>query len=44
MQVAFYQVVQAISDREAREMTVGAAMNNSFGFGGHNCSVVFTKA
>ena len=30
--------------REVREMTVGAVMNNSFGFGGHNCSVVFTKA
>ena len=28
---------------EAREMSVDAVMNNSFGFGGHNCSVVFTK-
>ena len=30
--------------REAREMTVGAAINDSFGFGGHNTSVVFRKA
>jgi 3-oxoacyl-[acyl-carrier-protein] synthase II len=28
----------------AREMPVPAAMNNSFGFGGHNAAVVFTKA
>ena len=30
--------------REAREMEVDAAINDSFGFGGHNTSVVFTKA
>jgi 3-oxoacyl-[acyl-carrier-protein] synthase II len=30
--------------REAREMQIGAAINDSFGFGGHNTSVVFTKA
>jgi 3-oxoacyl-[acyl-carrier-protein] synthase II len=30
--------------REAREMEVSAAINDSFGFGGHNTSVVFTKA
>src|SRR5690242_1577689 len=30
--------------REARQMDVSAAINDSFGFGGHNTSVVFTKA
>jgi 3-oxoacyl-[acyl-carrier-protein] synthase II len=30
--------------REAREMSVTAAINDSFGFGGHNTSVVFRKA
>jgi 3-oxoacyl-[acyl-carrier-protein] synthase II len=30
--------------REARRMTVTAAINNSFGFGGHNASVLFRKA
>ena len=30
--------------REARRMDVPAAINDSFGFGGHNTSVVFTKA
>jgi 3-oxoacyl-[acyl-carrier-protein] synthase II len=30
--------------REAREMSVTAAMNDSFGFGGHNTSVIFGKA
>ncbi len=30
--------------RTPREMTVGAAINDSFGFGGHNTSVVFRKA
>ena len=29
---------------EPRETTVDAAVNNSFGFGGHNVSVLFTKA
>lgn len=29
---------------EPREMTVDAAVNNSFGFGGHNVSLLFTKA
>ena len=27
-----------------REMTIGAALNNSFGFGGHNAALIFTKA
>ena len=30
--------------RKAREMTVTAAINDSFGFGGHNASVVFRQA
>jgi len=30
--------------REARKMEVPAALNNSFGFGGHNVSLLFTKA
>jgi 3-oxoacyl-[acyl-carrier-protein] synthase II len=30
--------------REAREMSVDVAINDSFGFGGHNASVVFRKA
>jgi 3-oxoacyl-[acyl-carrier-protein] synthase II len=30
--------------REAREMTVTAALNDSFGFGGHNVSLLFRKA
>jgi 3-oxoacyl-[acyl-carrier-protein] synthase II len=30
--------------REARKMTVTAALNDSFGFGGHNVSLLFTKA
>ena len=30
--------------REARQMVVTAAINNSFGFGGHNASVLFRKA
>ena len=30
--------------REARHMTVGAALNNSFGFGGHNAVLAFTSA
>ena len=29
--------------REARHMSVPAAINNSFGFGGHNASVLFRK-
>ncbi len=29
--------------REARTMTVPAAINNSFGFGGHNASLLFRK-
>jgi 3-oxoacyl-[acyl-carrier-protein] synthase II len=29
--------------REAREMAVPVAINDSFGFGGHNVSVVFTR-
>lgn len=37
MQIAFYQVIQAISDREAREMTVDditTAFRNTYHFGG----------
>jgi 3-oxoacyl-[acyl-carrier-protein] synthase II len=30
--------------REARKMLVPAALNDSFGFGGHNVSLLFTKA
>ena len=30
--------------REAREMTVSAALNDSFGFGGHNTALLFRKA
>ncbi|HET6877583.1 MAG TPA: beta-ketoacyl-ACP synthase II [Jatrophihabitans sp.] len=30
--------------REARRMEIGAAINDSFGFGGHNAAVVFRKA
>jgi 3-oxoacyl-[acyl-carrier-protein] synthase II len=30
--------------REAREMRVTAALNNSFGFGGHNVSLLFRQA
>ncbi len=30
--------------REARKMAVPAALNDSFGFGGHNVSLLFTKA
>jgi 3-oxoacyl-[acyl-carrier-protein] synthase II len=33
-----------IPTREPRRMTVGAAINDSFGFGGHNASLVFHKA
>jgi 3-oxoacyl-[acyl-carrier-protein] synthase II len=29
--------------REARHMAVPVAINNSFGFGGHNASVLFRK-
>jgi 3-oxoacyl-[acyl-carrier-protein] synthase II len=30
--------------REARQMPVPAAVNDSFGFGGHNAAVLFRKA
>jgi 3-oxoacyl-[acyl-carrier-protein] synthase II len=30
--------------REARKMPIPAAMNDSFGFGGHNVSLIFRKA
>jgi 3-oxoacyl-[acyl-carrier-protein] synthase II len=30
--------------REARQMPIPAAMNDSFGFGGHNVSLIFRKA
>ena len=29
---------------EAREMAVPAALNDSFGFGGHNVALLFRKA
>ncbi len=29
--------------REARRMPVPAALNDSFGFGGHNCALLFRK-
>jgi 3-oxoacyl-[acyl-carrier-protein] synthase II len=30
--------------RQRREMTVTAALNDSFGFGGHNVALLFRKA
>jgi len=30
--------------REARKMSVPAALNDSFGFGGHNVALLFRKA
>jgi 3-oxoacyl-[acyl-carrier-protein] synthase II len=30
--------------RQTREMTVSAALNDSFGFGGHNVALLFRKA
>jgi len=29
--------------REARKVTVNAALNDSFGFGGHNAALIFHK-
>ncbi|KAG6333575.1 hypothetical protein ID866_5514 [Astraeus odoratus] len=39
MQIAFYQIIQAMADREAREMTVEditTAFRSTYHFGGHN--------
>jgi 3-oxoacyl-[acyl-carrier-protein] synthase II len=33
-----------IAANKARYMEVGAALNNSFGFGGHNAALIFTRA
>ncbi|MFI7597508.1 beta-ketoacyl-ACP synthase II [Actinoplanes sp. NPDC049681] len=33
-----------VAAHKARHMEIGAAMNNSFGFGGHNVALVFTRA
>jgi 3-oxoacyl-[acyl-carrier-protein] synthase II len=30
--------------REARKMVIPAALNDSFGFGGHNVALLFRKA
>jgi 3-oxoacyl-[acyl-carrier-protein] synthase II len=32
-----------ITPNKAKEKTINAALNNTFGFGGHNASVVFKK-
>ena len=34
----------AVVTNKAREMSIEAALNNSFGFGGHNVALVFTRA
>ena len=36
--------VQVDVPRQRREMTVTAALNDSFGFGGHNVALLFRKA
>jgi 3-oxoacyl-[acyl-carrier-protein] synthase II len=36
--------VQVDVPRQRREMTVTAALNGSFGFGGHNVALLFRKA
>ena len=38
------EVTVDIARNEARQMTVPAALNDSFGFGGHNVAVLFCKA
>ncbi len=38
------EVTVDIARNEARQMTVPAALNDSFGFGGHNVAVLFRKA
>ena len=38
------EVTVDIARNEARQMPVPAALNNSFGFGGHNAAVLFRKA
>ena len=38
------EVTVDIARNEARQMTVTAALNDSFGFGGHNVAVLFCKA
>jgi 3-oxoacyl-[acyl-carrier-protein] synthase II len=32
-----------ITPNKAKEKTINAALNNTFGFGGHNASIVFKK-
>ena len=34
---------QARADKKAQKREVRAALSNTFGFGGHNCCVVFKK-
>jgi 3-oxoacyl-[acyl-carrier-protein] synthase II len=33
-----------VAAHKARPMQIAAALNNSFGFGGHNVALVFTRA
>jgi 3-oxoacyl-[acyl-carrier-protein] synthase II len=33
-----------VAAHKARQMTIPAALNNSFGFGGHNVALLFAKA
>ena len=33
-----------VAAHKARPMDVPAAINNSFGFGGHNVALIFTRA
>jgi 3-oxoacyl-[acyl-carrier-protein] synthase II len=32
-----------VAIREPRHVAIGAALNNSFGFGGHNVALLFTR-
>ena len=38
------EVTVDVARNEARQMTVPAALNDSFGFGGHNVALLFRKA
>jgi 3-oxoacyl-[acyl-carrier-protein] synthase II len=33
-----------VAAHKARPMEIPAALNNSFGFGGHNAALIFTRA